>query len=230
MVIQPTQSFPYEPSNLCPLFCPRKQLTLLLAFAAIFAASTEAGVVKRQTDNSRRIVRVRGRQREDRQLFFEPLPLAAPQPILIPSAAPLPQPIQLVEIRQQPIQPQPVAQVVEVREEAAATNYGSPVPEAIEVKEAEVNYGAPEVVEVPAEVIAVREEPLTGYGAAVRASYEAPLQPAPTQIVEVREPVFTVPQTIAAERLVPVKPIAITRRYELGLRGPTLVLGIVLVT
>ena len=71
---------------------------------------------------------------------------------------------------------------------------------------------------------------MTGYGAAVRASYEAPLQPAPTQIVEVREPVFTVPQTIAAERLVPVKPIAITRRYELGLRGPTLVLGIVLVT
>lgn len=204
-----------------------------MAVAAVVVASTEAGVVKRQTDQSRRIVRVRGRQREDRQLFFEPLPLAAAQPFLIPSAAPLPQPVQLVEIRQQP---QPVAQVVEVREEPVATGYGSPVreaeinygapelvevkaaetnygaPELVEVKAAEVNYGAPEVVEVPAEVIAVREEPLTNYGAAVRASYEAPLQPAPTQVVEVRQPVFTVPQTIAAERLIPVKPIAITRR------------------
>lgn len=185
-------------------FSSSSQFTLLLAFASIYVAFTEAGVVKRQAavDKARRIVRIRGRQREDRQLFFEPLPLATAQPLLIPSAAPLSQPIQIVELRQQP---QPVEQFVEVREE--------PI---VEVKTAETNYEAPEAAEIT-EVIAVRdEEPVeatparTGYGAPeVRATYDAP---AATQIVEVRQPIFTVPQTIAAERIVPVKPIAITRR------------------
>jgi len=195
-----------------------KTFTLLVAFAAVYVAVADAGVVKRQADKARRIVRVRGRQREDRQLFFEPLPLAAPQPILIPSAAPLAQPIQVVEIRQQPqlqLQPQPV-ELIEVREAPAAANYGGPVvevkaaepnyaapePEVVETKEAEINYEAPEAVEV----VSVREEePLNNYGAVV------PQQFAAAQIVEVRQPAYTVPQTIATERLNPARPIAITR-------------------
>ena len=127
-----------------------------------------------------------------------------PGPFLIPSVAPLPQAIQ-------PIQP---VQVVEVRAQEpaqAATNYGGPVvevaqqPEGATVfevrdqpEEAPVNYGSP-IVEV-SETRAVN-------------SYASP-QPEAATVFEVREQpaVFTVPQTIAAERIVPVKQIAITRR------------------
>ena len=178
---------------------------------------------------------MRGRQREDRQLFLEPLPLAAsPGPLILPAAAPVAQPIQLVEIRQQQQQPaqlveirQPIAanyggpEVTEVRE--VATNYGG--PEVTEVREVAVNYGSPqpeatEVVEVPDEIVEVRDEieaPVASYGAAdVRAasSYASPLSAAATQIVEVRKQpaVFTVPQTIASERNILAKPVAITRR------------------
>ncbi len=185
---------------------------------------------------------MRGRQREDRQLFLEPLPLAAsPGPLILPAAAPVAQPIQLVEIRQQQQQPaqlveirQPIApnyggpEVTEVREVAA--NYGG--PEVTEVREVAVNYGTPqpeatevvevrdEIVEVPDEIVEVRdeiEEPVASYGAAdVRAasSYASPLSAAATQIVEVRKQpaVFTVPQTIASERNILAKPVAITRR------------------
>jgi hypothetical protein len=178
---------------------------------------------------------VRGRQREDRQLFLEPLPLAAsPGPLILPAAAPVAQPIQLVEIRQQQQQP---AQLVEIRQ-PIATNYGGPEvtevrevaanyggPEVTEVREVAVNYGSPqpeatEVVEVPDEIVEVRdeiEEPVASYGAAdVRAasSYASPLSAAATQIVEVRKQpaVFTVPQTIASERNILAKPVAITRR------------------
>jgi hypothetical protein len=178
---------------------------------------------------------VRGRQREDRQLFLEPLPLAAsPGPLILPAAAPVAQPIQLVEIRQQQQQP---AQLVEIRQPIAA-NYGGPEvtevrevaanyggPEVTEVREVAVNYGSPqpeatEVVEVPDEIVEVRdeiEEPVASYGAAdVRAasSYASPLSAAATQIVEVRKQpaVFTVPQTIASERNILAKPVAITRR------------------
>jgi hypothetical protein len=178
---------------------------------------------------------VRGRQREDRQLFLEPLPLAAsPGPLILPAAAPVAQPIQLVEIRQQQQQP---AQLVEIRQPIAA-NYGGPEvtevrevaanyggPEVTEVREVAVNYGSPqpeatEVVEVPDEIVEVRdeiEEPVASYGAAdVRAasSYASPLSAAATQIVEVRKQpaVFTVPQTIASERNIIAKPVAITRR------------------
>ncbi len=61
-------------------------------------------------------------------------------------------------------------------------------------EEAPANYGSP-IVEVPE----------------TRASYDAP---AAATLVEVREQpaVYTVPQTIAAERIIPVNPIAITRR------------------
>ena len=178
---------------------------------------------------------MRGRQREDRQLFLEPLPLAAsPGPLILPAAAPVAQPIQLVEIRQQQQQP---AQLVEIRQ-PIATNYGGPEvtevrevaanyggPEVTEVREVAVNYGSPqpeatEVVEVPDEIVEVRdeiEEPVASYGAAdVRAasSYASPLSAAATQIVEVRKQpaVFTVPQTIASERNILAKPVAITRR------------------
>ena len=178
---------------------------------------------------------MRGRQREDRQLFLEPQPLAAaPGPLILPAAAPVAQPIQLVEIRQQQQQP---AQLVEIRQPIAA-NYGGPEvtevrevaanyggPEVTEVREVAVNYGSPqpeatEVVEVPDEIVEVRdeiEEPVASYGAAdVRAasSYASPLSAAATQIVEVRKQpaVFTVPQTIASERNILAKPIAITRR------------------
>lgn len=178
---------------------------------------------------------MRGRQREDRQLFLEPLPLAAsPGPLILPAAAPVAQPIQLVEIRQQQQQP---AQLVEIRQPIAA-NYGGPEvtevrevaanyggPEVTEVREVAVNYGSPqpeatEVVEVPDEIVEVRdeiEEPVASYGAAdVRAasSYASPLSAAATQIVEVRKQpaVFTVPQTIASERNIIAKPVAITRR------------------
>ena len=178
---------------------------------------------------------MRGRQREDRQLFLEPLPLAAsPGPLILPAAAPVAQPIQLVEIRQQQQQP---AQLVEIRQPIAA-NYGGPEvtevrevaanyggPEVTEVREVAVNYGSPqpeatEVVEVPDEIVEVRdeiEEPVASYGAAdVRAasSYASPLSAAATQIVEVRKQpaVFTVPQTIASERNILAKPVAITRR------------------
>ena len=178
---------------------------------------------------------MRGRQREDRQLFLEPLPLAAsPGPLILPAAAPVAQPIQLVEIRQQQQQP---AQLVEIRQ-PIATNYGGPEvtevrevaanyggPEVTEVREVAVNYGSPqpeatEVVEVPDEIVEVRdeiEEPVASYGAAdVRAasSFASPLSAAATQIVEVRKQpaVFTVPQTIASERNILAKPVAITRR------------------
>lgn len=182
-----------------------KTFTLLLAFAALYVASSDAGIIKRQAEKRGRLVRVRGRQREDRQLFLEPLPLAAaPGPFLIPSVAPLPQavqPIQVVELRAQEPAPAPTnygGPVVEVAPQPEA----APLPEEVAVfevrdqpEEAPANYGSP-IVEVPE----------------TRASYDAP-QPAAATLVEVREQpaVYTVPQTIAAERIIPVNPIAITR-------------------
>ncbi len=81
----------------------------------------------RQAEKGRRIVRIRGRQREDRQLFLEPVPLALNQPAVVipapigqPLIQPIPQPIlqRVVQPVAQPlVQPvvQQVQQPVEVR-------------------------------------------------------------------------------------------------------------------
>jgi len=76
--------------------------------SSLYVANIEAGLVKRQAEKGRRIVRIRGRQREDRQLFLEPVPVAFNQPNLVIPAQPILQRVvqqqPQVQLVQQPIQ------------------------------------------------------------------------------------------------------------------------------